>query len=333
MRTKTAASPTDYQYTGQCSYLDSEPMQSIGFGENELCSFSRLKHDNVSYHYYVARWYDPVTAHFAQADTIIPQPGNSADWDRYAYVLYNPMRYIDPSGHLTADQIQQWTDYCTDESLKGLKDENPRLYTFLKSIHFNDLVFGFLSGDTSTVNLGFVNLKGNKIFIGNQNLIDLFISGLSFIVTRKIGEEGYVVYDEGFEFPTDYGNNIDNYDSPYITYEKQKSVSKIEQCTEWSCTIGLATGVGAGLLFAAAGSTGFGAILAGAVVGEVLSLATDSLFIPYGSQENDIVMTYYYSELTTNKSYVETTIIRAGNTVYSSVDPYSDSWREWNIYD
>jgi RHS repeat-associated protein len=76
VRAESGTSPTDYQYTGQRSYLDS-------FG----------------LHYYVARWYDPVTAHFAQADSIIPQPGNSADWNRYAYVLYNPMRYIDPSGH------------------------------------------------------------------------------------------------------------------------------------------------------------------------------------------------------------------------------------------
>jgi RHS repeat-associated protein len=73
---------TDYQYTGQRSYLDS-------FG----------------LHYYVARWYDPVTAHFAQADSIIPQPGNSADWNRYAYALNNPMRYIDPTGHYYVDDI------------------------------------------------------------------------------------------------------------------------------------------------------------------------------------------------------------------------------------
>ena len=82
VRAETGTSPTDYQYTGQRSYLDSFDL-----------------------HYYVARWYDPVTAHFAQADSIIPQPGNSGDWNRYAYVLYNPMRYIDPTGHYYVDDI------------------------------------------------------------------------------------------------------------------------------------------------------------------------------------------------------------------------------------
>ena len=55
--------------------------------------------DGFGLHYYVARWYDPATAHFAQADTIIPNPGNSGDWDRYAYVSYNPIRYTDSTGH------------------------------------------------------------------------------------------------------------------------------------------------------------------------------------------------------------------------------------------
>jgi hypothetical protein len=49
--------------------------------------------------FYNARWYDPVLAHFTSADTLIPQPGNSGDWNRYAYVLYNPANFNDPSGH------------------------------------------------------------------------------------------------------------------------------------------------------------------------------------------------------------------------------------------
>ena len=48
--------------------------------------------------YYVARWYDTEIGHFIQADTIIPDAGNPLSWNRYAYVKYNPMTYIDPSG-------------------------------------------------------------------------------------------------------------------------------------------------------------------------------------------------------------------------------------------
>jgi RHS repeat-associated protein len=50
--------------------------------------------------YYNARWYDPVLGRFAQADTLVPEPENPLAWDRYVYVMNNPVRYVDPSGHM-----------------------------------------------------------------------------------------------------------------------------------------------------------------------------------------------------------------------------------------
>ena len=49
--------------------------------------------------FYGARWYDPSIGHFLQADTIIPNPWNPLDFDRYAYGRNNPIKYSDPSGH------------------------------------------------------------------------------------------------------------------------------------------------------------------------------------------------------------------------------------------
>jgi len=34
-----------------------------------------------------------------QPDTIVPEPGNPQALNRYSYVLNNPLRYNDPSGH------------------------------------------------------------------------------------------------------------------------------------------------------------------------------------------------------------------------------------------
>jgi RHS repeat-associated protein len=72
--------PTDYTFTGQYSHVS---------------DFGLL--------FFVARWYDPALGRFAQADTIVPGAGSPMALDRYAYTLNNPVRYNDPSGHLSCD--------------------------------------------------------------------------------------------------------------------------------------------------------------------------------------------------------------------------------------
>ena len=53
----------------------------------------------IGLYFYNARWHAPVLGRFAQADTLIPGAGNPLALDRYAYVMNNPLRYTDPSGH------------------------------------------------------------------------------------------------------------------------------------------------------------------------------------------------------------------------------------------
>jgi RHS repeat-associated protein len=76
IRLKTGVTASGYRYTGQ---LDMQG--SIGLD------------------YYVARFYDPQLARFAQADTQIPDPGKSVSFDRYAYVHNNPIKFSDPTGY------------------------------------------------------------------------------------------------------------------------------------------------------------------------------------------------------------------------------------------
>jgi len=72
--------PTDYTYTGQKadSYI-----KLIQMG---------------------ARWYDSDLGRFAQPDSIIPNPYNPQNLNRYSYVLNNPIRYTDPTGHCSIDE-------------------------------------------------------------------------------------------------------------------------------------------------------------------------------------------------------------------------------------
>jgi RHS repeat-associated protein len=74
------ALPTDHTFTGQISD-------------------GLLDDGGTGLMYYGARYYDPQVGRFAAADTIVPNPANPQDLNRYAYVGNNPTNGTDPSGH------------------------------------------------------------------------------------------------------------------------------------------------------------------------------------------------------------------------------------------
>jgi hypothetical protein len=49
-----------------------------------------------------ARFYDPLVGRFLQPDSIVPDYANPQSLNRYSYVLNNPLRYTDPTGHCSA---------------------------------------------------------------------------------------------------------------------------------------------------------------------------------------------------------------------------------------
>ena len=49
--------------------------------------------------YYGARWFDLKLGRFLSADTIVPNASDPQALNRYTYVLGNPLKFIDPTGH------------------------------------------------------------------------------------------------------------------------------------------------------------------------------------------------------------------------------------------
>jgi RHS repeat-associated protein len=92
--TPFGATPTTYRFTGQ------REDASIGL------------------YFYNARYYDPALGRFTQADTIVPQPGNPQALNRYSYTVNNPVKFVDPSGHIPC--YGDGPDEC---SWAGYKDQ------------------------------------------------------------------------------------------------------------------------------------------------------------------------------------------------------------------
>ncbi len=145
VRYNSGALPTKYTYTGQYS---------------NMSDFGLM--------FYNARWYDPALGRFAQADTIIPQALSSQDHDRYSYVRNNPLRYTDPTGHFTEDEMCKYWGYCGDDASNRFKND------------FGDRLWGIMWGTS----IGFGDLliwdEGNSIamFVLFENSDGTFSGGL-----------------------------------------------------------------------------------------------------------------------------------------------------------
>ena len=65
--------------------------------------------EDTGLYFYGARYYDADSGRFIQADLLIPDLGNPQSYNRYSYVLNNPLRYTDPNGRWPFDELRaQW---------------------------------------------------------------------------------------------------------------------------------------------------------------------------------------------------------------------------------
>ncbi|MBC7264510.1 MAG: hypothetical protein H5T64_09190 [Chloroflexi bacterium] len=85
--------PTTYRFTGQ------------------------REESTIGLYFYNARWYDPALGRFVQADTLVPEPGNPQALNRYSYVLNNPLRYTDPTGLFSEEEIMKHLEVDTWEEV------------------------------------------------------------------------------------------------------------------------------------------------------------------------------------------------------------------------
>ncbi|MDO6581317.1 RHS repeat-associated core domain-containing protein [Photobacterium sp. 2_MG-2023] len=82
----------DFVWETDKSFVQQALMTNRGYTGHEQVDEVDLIHMN-------GRMYDATLGRFVSADTFIQAPSNSQSFNRYSYVLNNPMKYNDPSGH------------------------------------------------------------------------------------------------------------------------------------------------------------------------------------------------------------------------------------------
>ncbi len=173
---------------------------------------SQLAQAEPGLDYYVARFYDPLTGHFTQADSIIPGPGKASAFDRYAYVQNNPLNRNDPTGHfapLVAAGVGALVGFSIDILVQGVPQLAAGNY-FNIQINWAEAAgattAGAIAGGTfgmGTVVIGGYTLEGAKAFIvgglfGSMGNIAGNISG--GIVESSIETGNELLSDENILF-------------------------------------------------------------------------------------------------------------------------------------
>ena len=104
--------PTDYRFTGQ--------RRESGLGLYQMG----------------ARWYDPALGRWLSPDTLVPDSANPQSFNRYAWVLDNPLRYRDPTGLFEEEQLKEWFP----DQWKLWQEKYPWYWQMLLQADFGDIV-------------------------------------------------------------------------------------------------------------------------------------------------------------------------------------------------
>jgi RHS repeat-associated protein len=170
----TADAPTDFGYTGQRALTD------VGLMD------------------YNARWYDASLGRFVSADTMVPGASNPQAWNRYAYVVNNPMRLVDPSGNKPCDEELgcdlnlgkksepveiDWSKYCRENISSN--SENCKKETRREKNKKSDIVIWCLKNPIECINKRYNS--GSDYTVLSGTLPPMFVGFTGQITADRYG--------------------------------------------------------------------------------------------------------------------------------------------------
>ncbi len=134
-------------------------------------NYTGQKIDQTGLLYYNARYYDPQIGQFLSPDTIVPEPTNLLIYNRYLYGFGNPVKFNDPSGHYSVEELQKHFGVNSFEELTALFGEggqyegNSGWYDILRAAQDGDQITAYLPNPMISISGSFMRNEEGQIQI------------------------------------------------------------------------------------------------------------------------------------------------------------------------
>lgn len=210
--------------------------QSSNPADKTRQKFTQKERDNeTGLDYFLARYYSSTQGRFTSADNFLndAHASDPSSWNLYAYVLNNPLRYLDPTGekvendpdekhHLTEDQMRSLEkDTQIKAGLKSIRfDENGNL-TYDKnekasggSAKFRQAICGAIDDKKETFRIGNYNDSPDVNFAksvrAGVGVISIKIDFADFADAKNLSDRGAL---DAFSIGLNLYHEIDHYSS------------------------------------------------------------------------------------------------------------------------
>lgn len=127
------------------------------------------------------RLYDPTLGRFLSPDPMVGRPKNSQNWNRYSYVMNNPMKYSDPTGYDAESKCESTLGEgnCSPDS-----DEDEESAD-------TELIYAYMNGSTEISGYAFDGFSDRARIFGSDNRLGTsYDNGLSYGIQGELSSDG-----------------------------------------------------------------------------------------------------------------------------------------------
>jgi RHS repeat-associated protein len=144
-------------------------------------------------YYYGARFYSPKLGRFLSADTMVPSYTNPQAFNRYSYVLNNPIRYNDPSGHRNCEEDDYDCDKADLEKIRLAYDITSKY----KNVKIKNITSWDMA-DLKSILTGLNAIMGKNGFNGDMDAFNKVFGKVTFSLQGFPGKKaGDAVWETG----------------------------------------------------------------------------------------------------------------------------------------